>query len=111
MSKVYCKHCFRWYFTKIDQCEIPFENLEEPNTGLISVEQYKWAKKNLEYIHYAETVKKPEYYTAVGEPKTYKLKSKIFGHPSQLNKTNECPFYKGLPNGLKWLTPLIRMWS
>lgn len=99
-DKVYCKNCFRWYITGADQCDIPFvpekntEYLKATGIGesLITKEQEDFARKHLNYIFYIRGSSR-----------------KIFGSPSELNSTNECPFYIGFPKILRWLTGIVRL--
>lgn len=100
MGKVYCKNCLRWYSAGTDHCGIPdcgvFEK-EDFNKAVgkkesFDIEGYKFIKSHM-----------PRIYGYAGK--------ELFGHPSQLNKNNDCYFYKALPECLRWLTPIARMFA
>lgn len=95
----YCKNCVRWYTTRADQCNIPNPGFVEESSefrqavcgntsNCIDREKMEFAKKHLVYIHFSS-------------------RNKIFGHPTQLNRNNDCPFYKKAP--LPFLTGIWRM--
>lgn len=98
---VYCKNCIRWYSTKADQCEIPSCDYFSKNKGneafyqavgidnkrnLFEKEGLEFIKSHMRFIHGNER--------------------KIYGKPSELNKNNDCYFYKTL--SIKFLIPFVR---
>lgn len=98
MDKVYCKNCVRWYgFT--DQCEIPSCGISNDSefakaTGKevdADIEGQNFIKNHLRFIHFCDSKHK-----------------KIYGHPTELNKYNDCYFYKTVPKFLRWLIPILR---
>jgi hypothetical protein len=86
-NKKYCKNCTLWYCTYANQCNIPSSGLELLNNdessnnfniaiGKVDSIGVQFIKSHLKYIDY------------VNENKTL-----IYGHPSELNKNNDCYFY------------------
>lgn len=115
-KKVCCKNCVRWYLTGADQCDIPNPGIDGYShhrvaalakaTGIVEKEpQVHTARLAFLSSH-------REVYPGGVEiwPPIKSLKSgHIYGHPSTLNKDNDCVFYKGLPRPLRFLTGFFRM--
>lgn len=116
MDKVYCKDCLRWYHTEANQCEIPTcgltDNSEFVNNNSnifgkkrIDEKGQEFIKNHLSFISF--TFDRLEYHsTYIGY--LINRHKKIHGKPTELNKYNDCYFYKTLPRFLKWLIPVVR---
>lgn len=97
---VYCKDCVRWYCTGADQCEVPDCGFEETSedfrraVGPIGSSGYD--QEGLEFLktHLERILKSSS--------------GQVFGHPSQLNKNNDCYFHKPLPTPFSWATAIAR---
>jgi len=96
MKKIFCKNCTRFYMTEADQCEIPdcgmrkLENFDNNTIRTNNPKQYSIAVGRYDQngIDFLEgKIKFYSYTTSI-------KKDNIFGHPSDLNKNNDCYFYK-----------------
>ena|ERR1019366_10029782 len=107
--KVYCKNCVRWYLTKADQCDIP-------NPGFASNHSDRAAEFEAAIGVTAKNPKnsKPElmkFYQEHSDVHQVCFNNgslTIFGHPSYLNKNNNCKFYLALPRPFRFLTNVAR---
>lgn len=104
IRNVHCTNCHRWYRMGVDQCEVPdcgidFEGytseLDEPSVpyasfrytsesfnkavraprGKVNIEGQQFMLNNMRMIHRSTS-------------------RKIYGHPSELNKNNNCIFFR-----------------
>jgi hypothetical protein len=106
-EKKHCRDCLRWYLTGADQCNVP-------NPGLAPDELTDFQKAN----NYPVRDSVARFKTAVfpqmerDEAGCQFLLShlrfihsasprKVFGHPSELNKDNDCLYHKALPRWLR----------
>lgn len=120
MVNKYCKNCLRWSYGGINNCTIPNPGftqncvledgkfkVDEPSSEEKAFKKAKGEKTKTPYIN----LKKMQFilrhmdYVGLGRHD----KSYIYGKPSQLNKDNDCIFYKALPKCLQWLTPFLRI--
>lgn len=89
MSKqaVYCKECKRLYKTGADQCDIPNPGIfDEGRINYFkAVGLYTYTTKNKERIRF---LKEHQAQINLHDDGT------VYGHPSMLNRKNNCPFFE-----------------
>lgn len=96
-SKVYCKNCKRWYGNGIDQCEIPSCGIQYTRHGCKSDEEYEAKKAYCKAVGLEHKIDEKGIEFIVSHLKiihfTNSKQDMLYGHPSQLNRDNDCYFY------------------
>jgi len=95
--KVYCKNCQRWYGNSIDQCEIPSCGIQYTRYGCKSDDEYEAKKAYCKAVGYDHKIDEKGIEFIVSHLKIIHFANSkqdmLYGHPSQLNRNNDCYFY------------------